>query len=141
MGLFEKKVEKTFVFVGEFTDSIGANGVAGLQLGLEKKAFINFYRPRLEELLGGEEPEKVFWFDDWSARKYRLTTLLNVKQKGFELMDMGEGGTLLKEITGALGANYGVGLRNLFPSLIIEQGRWAGIFAVVCKVAVKPSRL
>lgn len=137
MGLFGKKPESTIVFVGEFTDNLGAMGVMGL--GMDKKNFRDYYRPRLSEQMDGAEPAATFWFDEWSRRQYRLMTLLDVKEKGLTPMDMGERGVLMKEVTEKLTAKYGKGLRmkDLCPDCVIEQGRYAGIFFLVFHLPVK----
>lgn len=138
MGLFEKKVEACIVFVGEYTDSY--MGVKGI--GLEKDRFRELYRHKLHDLLGGREHVRVWYFDDWSSRKYRISTLLNVKEKGFSAFDEGEKKELLDEIEKILILHYGTAMQDHHPNCVISQDIvFTGSFCILCKVKIKEKKL
>lgn len=138
MGLFGNKVEACIVFVGEYTDSY--SGIKGI--GLEKERFHELYKLQLHALLKGQEHLRVWYFDDWSAKKYRISTLLDVKQKGFSAFDEGEKKELRDEIEKILILHYGSVMQDHHPSCIIDQSSaFIGSFCVICKLKIKEKKL
>ena len=138
MGLFEKKVEACIAFVGEYTDSY--SGVKGI--GFEKEQYETLYRNLLHERLKGQEYMRVWYFDDWSSKKYRISTLLDVRQKGFSPFDDGEKKELLDELEKVLILHYGSAMQDHHPSCVIDQNAvFAGSFCIICKLKIKKSKL
>ena len=138
MGLFGNKVEACIVFVGEYTDSY--SGIRGI--GLEKARFRELYKHQLQALLKGREHVQVWYFDDWSSKKYRISTLLDVQRKGFSAFDEGEKRELLDEIEKVLILRYGSAMQDHHPSCFIDQGAvFTGSFCILCKLKVKEKKL
>ena len=138
MGLFGENVEACIVFVGEYTDS--SSGIRGI--GLEKERFQELYQQKLRELLKGQEHMRVRYFDDWSSKKYRISTLLDVQRKGFSAFDEGEKKELLDEIEEILIQQYGSAMQDHHPGCIIEQSSvFIGSFCVICKLKIKGKKL
>ena len=138
MGLFGKKAEAVIVFVGDYTDSY--SGVRGI--GLDKERFRELYKHQLHALLKDVKHVRVWYFDDWSSKKYRISTLLDVKQKGFSAFDEGEKKELLDEIEKVLILHYGSAMQDHHPSWLIDQGSlFIGSFCILCKLKIKEKKL